>query len=115
MPPWFHVDFRAGEAGAGRSAASGTCIGSCGPTSATTHDGPVFGEGNNHWYWSGCLDGVEAQFGSGWPGNGGFSAPLSVDFDLLKIHPLQFNHGMGYYERWWPHRITKPTGPARRP
>jgi hypothetical protein len=24
-----------------------------------------------------------------------------VDFDLLKIHPLQFNHGMGYYERWW--------------
>ncbi len=67
-----------------------------------THRGPVFGEGNNHWYWSGCLDGVEAQFGSGWPGNGGFTAPLAVDFDLLKIHPLQFNHGMGYYSRWWP-------------
>ena len=27
--------------------------------------------------------------------------PLLVDFDLLKIHPLQLNHGMGYYERWW--------------
>ena len=26
-----------------------------------------------------------------------------MDFDLLKIHPLQFNHGMGYYERWWAH------------
>jgi hypothetical protein len=23
-----------------------------------------------------------------------------VDFDLEKIHPLQVNHGMGYYERW---------------
>jgi hypothetical protein len=33
-----------------------------------------------------------------------------VDFDLLKIHPLQFNHGMGYYERWWgtPHWGTPP-------
>ncbi len=70
-----------------------------------THGGPVFGEGNNHWYWSGCLDGVEAQFGSGWPGEAGREAPLLVDFDLLKIHPLELNHGMGYYERWW----SKPT------
>ncbi len=73
-----------------------------------THDGPVFGEGNNHWYWSGLLDGVEAQFGSGWPGNKGEEAPLLVDFDLLKIHPLQFNHGMGYYERWWAERRRRP-------
>jgi hypothetical protein len=29
------------------------------------------------------------------------NAPLMVDFDLLKMHPLQFNHGMGYYSRWW--------------
>jgi len=35
------------------------------------------------------------------PGSQGMTAPLMVDFDLLKIHPLQFNHGMGYYERWW--------------
>ena len=65
------------------------------------HHGPVFGEGNNHWYWSGLLDGVEAQFGQGWRDGQGTSAPLLVDFDLLKIHPLQLNHGMGYYERWW--------------
>jgi hypothetical protein len=45
---------------------------------------------------------VEAQFGSGWPGNGGFTAPLTVDFDSFKIHPLQFNDGAGYYSRWWP-------------
>jgi hypothetical protein len=66
-----------------------------------THAGPVFGEGLSHWYWSGLVDGVEAQFGVGWPWGQGLNAPLMVDFDLLKIHPLQVNHGMGYYDRWW--------------
>ena len=102
VPPWFHVDDRAGEAGAGQLGRVWEMHRQLWAYERTTHGGPVFGEGNNHWYWSGCLDGVEAQFGSGWPGNGGFSAPLAVDFDLLKIHPLQFNHGQGYYSRWWP-------------
>jgi hypothetical protein len=102
VSPWFHVDFRAGEDGAGRFARVWDVHRQLWAYERTTHQGPVFGEGNRHWYWSGYLDGVEAQFGSGWAGNGGFSAPLAVEFDLLKIHPLQFNHGMGYYERWWP-------------
>ncbi len=102
VPPWFHVDRRASETGAGRLTRVWDVHRQLWSYERQTHTGPVFGEGNNHWCWSGCLDGVEAQFGSGWPGNGGFSAPLAVDFDLLKIHPLQFNHGMGYYSRWWP-------------
>ncbi|HEY5910430.1 MAG TPA: DUF5696 domain-containing protein [Verrucomicrobiae bacterium] len=102
VPPWFHVDQRAGEGGAGQFFRVWDFHRQLWAYERETHAGPVFGEGNNHWYWSGCLDGVEAQFGSGWPGNGGFTAPLTVDFDLLKIHPLQFNHGMGYYSRWWP-------------
>ncbi len=102
VPPWFHVDQRAGETGAGQFSRVWDIHRQLWAYERDTHTGPVFGEGNNHWYWSGCLDGVEAQFGSGWPGNGGFTAPLAVDFDLLKIHPLQFNHGMGYYSRWWP-------------
>lgn len=102
VPPWFHVDQRAGETGAGRCSRVWDIHRQLWAYERATHTGPVFGEGNNHWYWSGCLDGVEAQFGSGWPGNGGFSAPLAVDFDLLKIHPVQLNHGMGYYSRWWP-------------
>ena len=66
-----------------------------------THQGPVFGEGSNHWYYSGLLDGVEAQFGAGAvKENQGARAPLFVDFDLKQIHPLEVNHGMGYYERW---------------
>ena len=105
VPPWFHVDQRAGEEGAGAFHRVWEVHRKLWDYERKTHSGPVFGEGNNHWYWSGCLDGVEAQFGSGWPGEAGREAPLMVDFDLLKIHPLQLNHGMGYYERWW----GKPT------
>lgn len=102
VPPWFHVDQRATETGAGQLSRVWDIHRQLWAYERATHGGPVFGEGNNHWYWSGLLDGVEAQFGSGWPGNGGFTASLAVEFDLLKIHPLQFNHGMGYYSRWWP-------------
>jgi len=101
VPPWFHVDMRAGEPGAGTFRHVWNMHRDLWKYERKTHNGPVFGEGNNHWYWSGCLDGVEAQFGQGWPENGGMTAPLMVDFDLLKIHPLQFNHGMGYFSRWW--------------
>jgi hypothetical protein len=101
VPPWFHVDFRAGEEGAGTFRRVWDVHRQLWDYERKTHGGPVFGEGNNHWYWSGLLDGVEAQFGVGWGHNQGMTAPLMVDFDLLKIHPLQFNHGMGYYERWW--------------
>jgi hypothetical protein len=66
-----------------------------------THHGPVLGEGMHHWYYSGQLDGVEAQTGAGAvPTNSDASLALFVDFDLMKIHPLQVNHGMGYYDRW---------------
>ena len=100
VPPWFHVDCRAGEQGAGTFERVWDVHRKLWQYERDVHDGPVFGEGNNHWYWSGCLDGVEAQFGSGWAWGQGERAPLMVDFDLLKVHPLQLNHGMGYYERW---------------
>lgn len=102
VPPWFHVDFRAGADGAGIFHKVWDTHRRLWAYERTTHGGPVFGEGNNHWYWSGLLDGVEAQFGQGWRDSQGTTAPLMVDFDLLRIHPLQANHGMGYYERWWP-------------
>jgi hypothetical protein len=70
-------------------------------------DGPVFGEGKNHWFWSGLLDGVEAQFGAeSTPITNGPEAPLFVDFDLTRIHPLQVNYGMGYFYRWTPGATT---------
>lgn len=103
VPPWFHVDFRAGETGAGTFRQVLAAHRRLWAYERSVHGGPVFGEGNSHWYWSGLLDGVEAQFGTGWPSNQGQNAPLMVDFSLLKIHPLQVNHGQGYYERWWEH------------
>ncbi len=103
VPPWFHVDFEAGQPGAGAFQTVWDAHRALWAYERDLHHGPVFGEGNNHWYWSGYLDGVEAQFGQGWHDGSGTSAPLLVDFDLLKIHPLEFNHGMGYYERWWAH------------
>ncbi len=101
VPPWFHVDYRADREGAGTFQPTWQTHRKLWAYERELYRGPVFGEGANHWFWSGLLDGVEAQFGVGWPGSAGQTAPLFVDFDLLKIHPLQFNHGMGYYERWW--------------
>jgi hypothetical protein len=75
-----------------------------------THGGPVFGEGKDHWFWSGDLDGVEAQFGAEPnPITNGMNAPLFVDFDLSRIHPLQVNQGMGMYDRWMPNNYTIST------
>ena len=111
VPPWFHVDFRAGAPGAGTFRPVWEAHRHLWAFERDTYGGPVLGEGANHWFWSGLLDGVEAQFGDGWPSQLGQAAPLMVDFDLLKIHPLQVNHGMGYYERWW----GAPTWHARPP
>ncbi len=60
-----------------------------------THGGPLLGEGNQHFFWAGRCDGVEAQV------TGGEDHAPFLDFDLLKIHPQMVNHGMGYYERWF--------------
>ena len=100
VPPWFHVDAEASQPDAGRFAPVWKAHRELWNYQREIHRGPVFGEGYNHWYWSGLLDGVEAQFGQGWSGAGS-EAPFLVDFDVLKIHPLQLNYGMGTYERWW--------------
>ena len=100
VPLWFHVDQCAGEPDAGSLQAVWKAHRDLWKFERATHGGPETGEGNGHWPWSGWLDGVEAQFGTGWGHNSGRTAPLLVDFDLLRIHPLQLNHGQGYYDRW---------------
>ncbi len=100
VAPWFHVDFNPAEPGAGEFHTVWESYTKLWDLFRKVHHGPVLGEGNRHWRWSGLLDGVEAQFGTGVPLDGGETAPLFTDFDLAKIHPLQLNHGMGYLERW---------------
>lgn len=113
VPPWFRVDFREGEKGAGTFARFWEVNHELWRFLRRVHGGPVTGEGNAHWFWSGLLDGVEAQFGSGWPIGQGMEAPLAVDFNLLRVHPLQLNHGMGYYERWWSNPTWGAVPPMR--
>ncbi|MBP7933374.1 MAG: hypothetical protein KA354_01885 [Phycisphaerae bacterium] len=55
------------------------------------HDGPVYSEGRNHWLYAGLTDGNYAQLASDSPPD----EPLLPDFDLLKIHPLEMDAGMG--------------------
>ncbi len=112
VPPWFHVDQRATAEGAGRFAFVFDTHRQLWQYERVNHNGPVLGEGNNHWFWSGLLDGAEAQYGAGWPNNQGRQAPLAVDFDLLRIHPLQVNHGMGYHQRWWSDADEELWGPS---
>lgn len=101
VPLWFHVDQQAGLPGAGRLQSVWAAHRELWQFGRDAHRGPMTGEGNGHWPWSGWLDGVEAQFGTGWPWGEGPGAPLLVDFNLLRIHPLQINHGQGYYDRWF--------------
>lgn len=94
VPPWFHVDFTAGEEIAGRFEPVWEAHTELWEMFREVHQGPVLGEGNNHWYWSGRMDGAEAQID-----RGEHHVPFP-EFDLLKIHPLVANHGMGYIARW---------------
>src|SRR5450631_424016 len=101
VSPWWRSDMDASVAGAGTFAAFRAASAALWSFERTTHGGPVFGEGGSHWFWSGLLDGVEAEFGGGAVANHSSSqAPLFVDFDLLKIHPRQVNYGMGDYPHW---------------
>ena len=99
-PPSFHVDYRAGAPGAGKMQTVIQANTRLWSLTRRLYGGPVLGEGARDWTWAGLLDGVEGQFGVGVPSNGGQSAPLFVDFALLKVHPRMLNHGMGYLERW---------------
>jgi len=59
------------------------------------YGGPVVSEGGNYWIYAGMVDGNYAQL---IPPRGKlrWETPFLVDFDLLKIHPLQVDLGMGW-------------------
>lgn len=93
-PPWLHLDCDANEPDAAMLAGRMKGNLELFKVGREAHKGPLFGEGWQHFWWAGLVDGVEAQVdGKEW-------APWLLDFDLLKIHPQQVNHGMGYWERW---------------
>ena len=107
VPPWHQLDHEASQPMAAMALAKVKYDTELFQFMRDTHGGPLFGEGDNHFYWAGRCDGVEAQV------DGGEDHAPFLDFDLLKLHPQMVNHGMGYYERWF-RRATTIAGARHR-
>lgn len=95
VPPWHQLDYDATQPMAAMALGKVRRDSELFQFERDTHGGPLFGEGADHFYWAGLVDGVEAQV------RGAEDHTPFLDFDLLKIHPQMVNHGMGYYERWY--------------
>ena len=91
VSPFSRVDYDARVPGAGTFRRTFECFGRLLYNEKSAHRGPVYSEGNNHWWYAGLTDGNYAQIISAAPPQ----EPLLVDFDLLKLHPLQMDAGMG--------------------
>ncbi|HEY3322128.1 MAG TPA: hypothetical protein VGP72_16805 [Planctomycetota bacterium] len=91
VTPWERVDYDARVSGAGTFAAVFYSFGEIMLLQKEAWKGPVYSEGNNHFEYCGLTDGNYAQ-----DQNYRISThPWLVDFDLLKLHELCCNFGMG--------------------
>ncbi len=107
--PWSYVDYDARVPGAGTFGATFYSYGEILLHQRKIWGGPVYSEGNNHWYYCGIVDGNYAQDQSyRFPEN-----PWLVDFDLLKIHPRCCNFGMGNPEMFYK-QVPKTQTPLER-
>ncbi|MGL6226911.1 MAG: hypothetical protein ACRC10_09860 [Thermoguttaceae bacterium] len=97
VEPWAYVDFDARVPGAGTFAATFYAYGELLLHQRKIWGGPVYSEGNNHWYYCGLVDGNYAQDQAYKISEN----PWLVDFDLLKIHPKCCNFGMGNLQMFY--------------
>jgi len=89
--PWYYVDYDARVPGAGTFAATFYAYGELLLNDRAIYQGPIFSEGTSHWVYAGLVDGNYAH------GQGKHvTNELNVAFDLLKIHPLECDIGMGW-------------------
>lgn len=91
VAPWHYCDYDARVPGAGTFAATFYAYGEIMLHQKRTWNGPVYSEGNNHWYYCGLTDGNYGQDQAARL----HERPWLVDFDLRKLHPLCCNFGMG--------------------
>ncbi|HOX38565.1 MAG TPA: hypothetical protein PL033_11300 [Candidatus Brocadiia bacterium] len=91
VSPFSRVDYDARVPEAGKFRRTFECYGRLLYNEKFAHNGPVYSEGNNHWWYAGLTDGNYAQIISNAPPK----EPMLVDFDLLKMHPLNMDAGMG--------------------
>ncbi|MFZ2642461.1 MAG: hypothetical protein WA117_15810 [Verrucomicrobiia bacterium] len=91
VTPWAYCDYDARVPGGGTFAATFYAYGEIMLHQKATWNGPVYSEGNHHWFYCGLTDGNYGQ-------DQAAKLPVSpwlVDFDLRKLHPLCCNFGMG--------------------
>ena len=96
--PWGRTDYDARVPGAGKFRTQFNSFARLLHNESQAHDGPVFSEGSYHWFYAGIVDGNYATivpYGQGWRIN-----PI-VDFDLLKMHPLMTDFGMGMPQMYY--------------
>jgi hypothetical protein len=98
VTPWNYCDFDARVPRAATFAATLYAYGEIMLHQKKTWNGPVYSEGNHHWYYCGLTDGNYGQDqGARLDVN-----PWLVDFDLRKLHPLCCNFGMGNPGMFYP-------------
>ncbi|MBR2839353.1 MAG: hypothetical protein IKE55_11250 [Kiritimatiellae bacterium] len=107
--PWSRIDYDARIPGAGTFAATYYAWGEILLLQRQNWRGPVYSEGGCHYMYCGLADGNYAQDQT----YGLSDNPWLVDFDLLRLHPLCCNFGMGNeYNFYW--RQTAPTNADER-
>jgi hypothetical protein len=109
VTPWAYCDFDARVPGAGTFAATFYAYGEIMLHQKKTWKGPVYSEGNNHWYYCGLTDGNYGQDQVGRLAEN----PWLVDFDLRKLHPLCCNFGMGSPDMFYGRHSEKRTAENR--
>ena len=89
--PWSLIDMDARKPEAGKVSAAYRANGSVPLIEKEIYGGPSFSEGVFHWLYAGLFDGSYAQSPLNYR-----TTPWLVDFDLLKMHPLQTDIAMGF-------------------
>ncbi len=91
--PWGRTDYDARTPGAGMFRTQFNAFARLLWNESSAHHGPVFSEGNHHWFYAGIVDGNYATI---YPYGAGEKCEPLVDFDLLRMHPKMTDFGMGF-------------------
>lgn len=89
VSPFSRVDYDWRVPGAATFRRTFECFGRLLLNEKKAYKGPVYSEGANHWWYAGLTDG---NYGNTAPRVD--KRPMFVDFQLLKIHPLQMDAGV---------------------
>ena len=98
VTPWNRTDYDARVPGAGMFRATWRCYAWLLWNECKSYQGPVFSEGRMHWMYAGLVTGNYAQI----TGPQRWRVPPLVDFDLLRLHPLETDFGMGMPSMFFP-------------